>query len=165
MDNVLEPEEELDEAFVELEKITKTPQLRIKHKGRIKEIKEWLENNDPYASFRDILRFASYSEVLFPETILFKIGNTLSMCAKNNIRINTPILTFLSQTKRKVKLIGIVIAKRNKKLVPEPGVQLPTDIIASQAPAIFTDIILDSFHLIEMGDYYIRPIAIYFDQD
>ncbi|MGG5358582.1 MULTISPECIES: DUF6414 family protein [unclassified Enterococcus] len=165
LDNVLEPEEELDEAFVELEKITKTPQLRIKHKGRIKEIKEWLENNDPYASFRDILRFASYSEVLFPETILFKIGNTLSMCAKNNIRINTPILTFLSQTKRKVKLIGIVIAKRNKKLVPEPGVQLPTDIIASQAPAIFTDIILDSFHLIEMGDYYIRPIAIYFDQD
>ena len=61
--------------------------------------------------------------------------------------------------------MGIVIAKRDKKLVPESGVQLPTDVIASQAPAIFTDIMLDSFKLIEMGDYYIRPIAIYFDQD
>ncbi|MDN3048467.1 MULTISPECIES: DUF6414 family protein [Enterococcus] len=165
LDNVLLPEEKLDDALVELEKLTKTPQLRVKHKTKINEIKQWLKENDPYTNFRDILRFASYSEVLFPETILFKIGNSLSMCEKKNIRINNPILTFLSQTKRKANLLGIVIAKRDKKMMPAQGEQLPTEVIASAAPAIFTDIMLDSFELIDIGDYYIRPIAIYFDQE
>ena len=165
LDNVLLPEEKLDDALVELEKLTKTPHLRVKHKTKINEIKQWLKENDPYTNFRDILRFASYSEVLFPETILFKIGNSLSMCEKKNIRINNPILTFLSQTKRKANLLGIVIAKRDKKMMPAQGEQLPTEVIASAAPAIFTDIMLDSFELIDIGDYYIRPIAIYFDQE
>lgn len=163
LDNVLTPEKSVDEALAELEKISKNPQLRVKHKARIEELEIWLQHNDSHFIFRNVLRFASYSEVLFPKTVLFKIGKTLSMCTKDNIRINTPLLTFLSQTNRKVNLLGITLAKRIEKLVPEEGTQLPSDVIAATAPAIFTDIILDSFELIENGDYYIRPIAIYFD--
>lgn len=165
LDNVLLPESKLDDAIVELEKISKTPQLRVKHKERIEYLKKWIKENDPYNNFRDILRFANYSNVLFPDTILFKIGNTLSMCTKNNIRINTPILTFLSQTNRKVNLLGIVLSKKSKNLAPKKGTQLESDIIASTSPAIFTDIILDSFGLIDIGDFYIRPISIYFEQN
>lgn len=163
LDNVLTPEKDVDDAIVELEKISKTPQLRIKHRKRIEELEEWLQHNDSHHNFRQVLRFASYSEVLFPETVLFKIGPTLSMCTKDNIRINTPLLTFLSQTSRKVNLLGIALAKRSDDLVPQEDAQLASDVIASTAPAIFTDIILNSFELIENGDYYIRPIAIYFD--
>lgn len=163
LDNVLIPERSIDEAIVELEKINRTPQLRVKHRDRIEQLEQWLQDNDPHFNLKNVLRFASYSEVLFPKTVLFKIGKTLSMCTKDNIRINTPLLTFLSQTNRKVNLLGISLAKRSKKLVPEEGAQLSSDVIASTAPAIFNDIILDSFGLIEDGDYYIRPIAIYFD--
>lgn len=163
LDNVLLPEPKLDDAIVELEKISKSPQLRVKHKERIEYLKQWIKENDPYSNFRDILRFANYSNILFPDTILFKIGSTLSMCTKNNIRINTPILTFLSQTNREVKLLGIVLSKKEKNLAPEKGTQLESDIIASTSPAIFTDIILDSFGLIDIGDFYIRPISIYFE--
>lgn len=165
LQNVLTPDLEIDKASVELEKLNKDKYSRVKHAERIAYLEKYLKENDPYHNFGNILRFANYSSVLFPNTILFKIGKSLSFCSKENIRINTPLLTFLSQTDRKVNILGIVLTKRTKKLQPKVGVQLQSSVIAANAPAIFNDIILESFGLIEIDDYFIRPIAIYFDQE
>ena len=165
IENILVPDNKLDEAYVELEKISKTPQLRIKHKEKIAKLETFIKENDSYGNFRHVFRFANYSSVLFPETVLFKVGHTLLFCSKNSIRINTPLLVMLSQTERPLRVLGIVLTKRTKSLEPEPGVQLPSDVVAAESPAVLTDIMLSKFKLVSEGDYYIRPIAIYFDQE
>lgn len=164
LQNVLEDNMDLDKAVTELGKISSTPQNRVKHEKRIHQLKEFIKANDPYYNFSNVLKFANYSSVLFPDTILIRVGNTHLLCSKDFIRINMPILTLLSQTTRQLTVLGIALTQRNEPLAPKEGEQLASDVIASTAPAIFTDIIMDSFDLLKSGDYYIRPIAIYFDQ-
>ena len=149
----------------ELENISKSANLRSKHTERIAELTTIIEENDYPKNFKNIYNFASYSSALFPDTVLFKIGKSLSMCTKEHIRMNTPLLTFLSQTKRKANIFGIVLARRDESLEPSGEEQLETKVIASKGPAIFNDIMLESFNLIETGDYFIRPIAIYYDHE
>ncbi len=163
LENVLKIPIEIDEARVELEKLTKNPHSRVKNKNRIQYLETHLENNDPYVTFQHALQFANYSSVLFPDTTLFRIGSFLAFCGSENLRINLPLMTFLSQTKRKITILGIVTTKRDKELVPGEGVQLPSDTIVSSAPAIFSDILLDKFMLAPIGSYFVRPIAIYFE--
>lgn len=71
----------------------------------------------------------------------------------------------LSQTSRNLQVLGIVLTKRTQSLEPKNNEQLPTEVITAIAPATVTDIMLDKFHLIDIGDFYIRPIALYFDQE
>ncbi|OTP27771.1 DUF6414 family protein [Enterococcus mundtii] len=163
LENVLKTPIEIDEARVELEKLTKSPHLRVKNKNRIQYLESYLKTNDPYANFQSALQFANYSSVLFPDTTLFRIGSFLAFCGSENLRINLPLMTFLSQTKRKITILGIVTTKRDKELVPGEGVQLPSDTIISSAPAIISDILLDKFMLAPIGSYFVRPIAIYFE--
>lgn len=165
MRNVLQPSIEIDEAQSELDKIKKTPALRTKHAPRIKQLETFLAQNDPYINFGHTLRFANYTSALFPDTTLFKVGKYLSICNSEAFRVNTPVLSFISQTKREVSLLGIIMYKRNKKLAPEEGVELESKEIIATAPAIFSDIMLESFGLVEIGDYFVRPIAIYFDSE
>lgn len=151
---------DLEEMKSELNKLTKTPLMRSKHKERIEFLRQSILDTD---NFGNVLKFASYCSVLFPDTVLFKIGHGLSMCSKQDIRINTPLLAFLSQTSRKINLLGIILTKKIKNLAPSENEQLSSLDLAATGPAIFTDIMLDSFDLIDKGDYFIRPIAIYFD--
>ncbi|MRI73375.1 hypothetical protein FDP51_04970 [Enterococcus mundtii] len=163
LENVLKTPIEIDEARAELEKLTKNHHLRVKNKNRIPQLESYLETNDPFVNFQSALQFANYSSVLFPDTTLFRIGSFLAFCGSENLRINFPLMTFLSQTKRKITILGIVTTKRDKELVPGEGVQLPSDTIISAAPAIISDILLDKFMLAPIGSYFVRPIAIYFE--
>ncbi|CCO11617.2 hypothetical protein BN424_2177 [Carnobacterium maltaromaticum LMA28] len=162
---MLQPNNEINDLKKELGILEKNTASRTKHAERILLIKQIIEENDYPKNFKNIYNFASYSSFLFPDTILFKIGKSLSMCTKEYIRMNTPLLTFLSQTKRKANIFGIVLARRDESLAPNGEEQLETNVIASTGPAIFNDIMLESFNLIENGDYFIRPIAIYYDHE
>jgi hypothetical protein len=163
LENILKTPIEIDEARVELEKLSKNAHSRVKHKDRINYLEEYLKKNDSYTNYGYALKFANYSSVLFPNTTLFRIGSFLAFCSSSHLRINLPLMTFLSQTKRKITILGIVTTKRDKELAPEKGVQLPSDIMASSSPAILSDILLDKFGIAPLGSYFVRPIAIYFE--
>lgn len=162
IENILRTPIEVEEARIELKKISSNKHLRKKNKDKIKFLENYLTENDSYINFQHTLHFANYASVLFPGITLFRIGTFLAFCDSENLRINLPLMTFLSQTKRKITILGIVTTKRDKELAPEEGVQLPTDIIASSATAVLSDILLDNFNLAPIGSYFVRPIAIYF---
>ncbi|WP_251855382.1 DUF6414 family protein [Enterococcus italicus] len=157
-----EDQHSLDLALVELDKLSKTPQLRVKHKDRISYLKNYISSLDTYSEMGSALQFSKYASILFPDTILLKAGIFMSICNASKFRINIPILTFLSQTKRKISLLGIVIFRRDESLEPDDE-PMDADAIISTGPAMFSDIILSNFNLIKTDDYYVRPIAIFFD--
>lgn len=135
-------------------------------KDKLKKLNKEIAQLDPYANFDHVNNFATYANTLFPNSVVFKIGRAFCIGDEENLRINTSLLAFLSQTSRKVTLVGIVSSKKTKTLAPkENSEQLDTSTIAAEAPAIFTDIILESFNLAKIGDYFIRPIAIYFEDE
>ncbi|ANZ99835.1 hypothetical protein BFC22_06865 [Carnobacterium divergens] len=158
-------EENLDvlDLHAELKRLTKDKSSRAKHQVRIEEIKMELFENDPYHNYNHIHRFASYADTLFPESILIKVGSYLCISPRNNLRINSSTLSFLSQTERKVKILGIISSKRKKSLTPSGEEQLDSQVIASTAPAVLADIILENFEIMGLNDYFVRPIAIYFE--
>ncbi|EGO5085547.1 hypothetical protein IGK80_000870 [Enterococcus sp. DIV0609] len=162
LDNILIPTEEVDRARVELDKLMKNSKSRINNKKRINFLKSYLNEHDPHINFGHTLRFANYASVLFPNTTLFRISKFLAFGNSDALRINLSLLAFLSQTKRKITILGIVTAKRDKTLAPDEGIQLSSDVITSTAPAILTDILLESFNIVEIDNYFVRPIAIYF---
>lgn len=163
MENVITTPPEVIEAKEELKKISKNKQYRDKHSEKIELLKSYLKENDSLAKFQALQRFANYSSVLFPNTTLFRIGNFLAFCVSENFRINLPLMVFLSQTKRKITILGIVTTKRDKKLDTEDKNLLASDIALATSPAMFTDIMLDNFDIAPLGSYFVRPIAIYFE--
>lgn len=163
LENILKTPIHVEEKRVEYDKLTKTQHSRVKNRDRIDSLDKFLKAEDPFVNYSLALRFANYSSVLFPDTTLFRIGSFLAFCVSENLRINLPLMTFLSQTKRKITILGIVTTKRDKNLTPDEGVTLPTDTVVSSSPAILADIMLDSFNIAPIGSYFVRPIAIYFE--
>ncbi|OJG65794.1 hypothetical protein RV07_GL001381 [Enterococcus malodoratus] len=160
---VMLEDEELIEAETELKTLTSSKALRNKHSERIKVLKKFIKSKSSKDTFNLVNRFAAFGQLLYPDSILIRIDDTLSILDKKNLRVNSPTLSAMGQTKRPLKMIGIVMSKRNKNIIPEEGVQLESDIIASSTHSIFTEIILDSYNLLEDDGYFVRPIAIFFD--
>lgn len=149
----------------ELKKITASKALREKHKDRIGVLNDAIKG-DSFYNFSMIERFANFTNSLFPDSVLFKIKNSLIMCTKENIRINIPLLTQLSLTNRNAKILGIVIAKKTSHLdveISDSEVWESEKVIAD-SPVMMMDIAMRHFGLSEIGDYYVRPIAIYYEK-
>jgi len=149
----------------EYDKLTKNKSKNKSHtiKRKIKTLEKELTELDPFSNFESVERFANYMSVLFPDTILIKIGNTLSMCSTELIRMNIPTLSLLALTKRKFNILGVVIAKNEKDLTPKDGEQWSSTKIASESTVAFMDVMLFNFGISQRNDYYIRPVAIYYD--
>lgn len=162
---IIKEPKELENARDELKRLQKIKQKSNNAKIRIAELQDSISSLDPYSNFESVYKFASYAETLLPESIVFKIGKTFCIGVTDSLRLNIPLLAFLSQTSRKVNMLGIISSKKTKALAPEKGVQLESPETAANAPAILTDIILESFELATVGDYFVRPIAIYFDDE
>ncbi|MGM0258252.1 DUF6414 family protein [Enterococcus sp. AZ102] len=163
LEYILKSPVEVEEAKTELAKLNANKGSRLKHEKRIKQLELYLKLNDPFKNYGYVSQFAEYASILFPNTILFRIGQVLAFCDFDFLRIKPSLLTFLAQTTRKITILGIVTTKRNDSLVPKEGMQLSSDIIASSASAILSDILLDKYELAPVGSYFVRPIAIYFD--
>lgn len=110
-------------------------------------------------------RMGEFCDILFPDSCLIKINNTISICPNKNLRMNSAVLGLLSSSKRKPKLLGTIIFKKEKDHAPEDNELLETDVIIDTMQMMQSDIMLSSFKLISIGDYYIRPIAIYYEYE
>ncbi|RAN59841.1 hypothetical protein B8A46_05525 [Dolosigranulum pigrum] len=94
-------------------------------------------------------------DVLYPNTCLFKVQNALCLCDKANLRINQSILSLLNQTTRDIHLLGIVMFKANNSSNIEENIfRLYTHIMNE---------LLSNMGIHQVDDYYIRPIALYFE--
>lgn len=88
MENVLTASDTYSENLEELERLRGIKNKSVSIKNKISELSERVKEEDPYKNFRSIEKFASYMNVIFSDSILIKVGNTLSMCTKDSFRIN-----------------------------------------------------------------------------
>ncbi|HFI0795857.1 TPA: hypothetical protein ACGO6M_001487 [Streptococcus suis] len=106
---------------------------------------------------------AEYMDSLFPDMTLIKIADTLSICENKFIRLNPAILNFNNLGGRKASVLGIVTSKFAEKVPSDFTNVQDADALYRYAPSIFSNIILGSNHIIDGGDFVVRPIAIYFE--
>lgn len=116
--------------------------------------------------FSSIAQFGNLLNSLFPDSILIKTNNALSIAEKSNFRMNTAQLKSLVLSKRKITIIGKI-----ESLITEESLNL--DAITNNLetnPALFTSLmptfsftILNTLNLIKKDDRLIKPIAIYFE--
>lgn len=146
----------------ELETLMKNNQSILKHSQRIIEVRANLQEIDPFGSLN---KMSEFMDILFPETTLFNIENLLIMCANENMRTNIPTLSLYSYTDRKFKVLGVIISNNKKTLVPNGEDSWPAIKIASESPAAFMEIMLNSFEISNNDSYFIKPIAIYYEKE
>lgn len=144
----------------ELSKISKSN--KIKFEDKITELQKQLDNSLPKI-FKKLNTFSDYMVGLYDGAILAKINNTLSICEPENIRLKPSLLSIMNLSNRKATILGIVVAKESGNSSID---NLQTDSaneVISNVTNSFMEIVITSFDIASKGDYYVRPIAIYFE--
>lgn len=167
---VLQKTEEQVLLEANIEKISnkknKNKQESIKLQKLKNDLKEYeKQQKNSRQNFKHVENFGSYMSILFPQSILTKTSNVIALCDKSKIRVNIPTLSLYSLTKRKFKILGTIIAQHKQNIVPQNGEQLPVFDVAESATTMFMELMLTNFELLEIGDYFIRPIAIYYEKE
>ena len=144
----------------ELSKISKSN--KIKFEDKITELQKQLDNSLPKI-FKKLNTFSDYMVGLYDGAILAKINNTLSICEPENIRLKPSLLSIMNLSNRKATILGIVVAKESgnssiDNLQPDSANEVISNVANS-----FMKIVITSFDIASKGDYYVRPIAIYFE--
>lgn len=137
----------------------KSPEKQDKIKRKEKELVE----KDAFRNFNNIQKASSYASILFPDTVLIRINKILCFCDTKSIRVNAPTLSMISETNRKAKILGVVSHKKTEDLAPKPNEKWDVEKIYSHTLATSIDIMVTNNFGVSIGDYYVQPIAIYFE--
>ena len=144
----------------ELSKISKSN--KIKFEDKITELQKQLDNSLPKI-FKKLNTFSDYMVGLYDGAILAKINNTLSICEPENIRLKPSLLPIMNLSNRKATILGIVVAKESgNSSIDNLQTDSANEVISNVANS-FMEIVITSFDIASKGDYYVRPIAIYFE--
>ena len=134
----------------------------IKHSDKIADLNKQLETSLPYMAY-NMENLANYLNNLYSQCSLIRIGNTVSICENSKIRVPESMLSVLNFSKRKATLFGIAAAREHDTPdLTQLGNMSVDDILANSAN-VFMKLFSDNFNFVKKGDYYIRPIAIYFN--
>ncbi|MBJ8350107.1 DUF6414 family protein [Streptococcus zalophi] len=144
----------------ELKKISKVN--AIKHKSKISELENKLSQTLPYL-FEQINSFSTYMNTLFDNSKIIKIGDSLSICENDYIRITPSLLSIMNMGNKHATILGTVIAKVNEEPKIELLAKMEASTILSDTSNSFMDLSMQTFKIIKPNDYYVRPIAIYFE--
>lgn len=157
MPDIFQPIEKIEK---ELSKISKSN--KIKFEDKITELQKQLDNSLPEI-FKKLNTFSDYMVGLYDGAILAKINNTLSICEPENIRLKPSLLSIMNLSNRKATILGIVVAKESgNSSIDNLQTDSANEVISNVANS-FMEIIITSFDIASKGDYYVRPIAIYFE--
>lgn len=157
MPDIFQPIEKIEK---ELYKISKSNKIKFEDKRT--ELQKQLDNSLPKI-FKKLNTFSDYMVGLYDGAILAKINNTLSICEPENIRLKPSLLSIMNLSNRKATILGIVVAKESgnssiDNLQPDSANEVISNVANS-----FMEIVITSFDIASKGDYYVRPIAIYFE--
>ena len=157
MPDIFQPIEKIEK---ELSKISKSN--KIKFEDKIAELQKQLDNSLPEI-FKKLNTFSDYMVGLYDGAILAKINNTLSICEPENIRLKPSLLSIMNLSNRKATILGIVVAKESgNSSIDNLQTDSANEVISNVANS-FMEIVITSFDIASKGDYYVRPIAIYFE--
>lgn len=157
MPDIFQPIEKIEK---ELYKISKSNKIKFEDKRT--ELQKQLDNSLPKI-FKKLNTFSDYMVGLYDGAILAKINNTLSICEPENIRLKPSLLSIMNLSNRKATILGIVVAKESgNSSIDNLQTDSANEVISNVANS-FMKIVITSFDIASKGDYYVRPIAIYFE--
>lgn len=157
MPDIFQPIEKIEK---ELYKISKSNKIKFEDKRT--ELQKQLDNSLPKI-FKKLNTFSDYMVGLYDGAILAKINNTLSICEPENIRLKPSLLSIMNLSNRKATILGIVVAKESgNSSIDNLQTDSANEVISNVANS-FMEIVITSFDIASKGDYYVRPIAIYFE--
>lgn len=119
-----------------------------------------LEKQVDLSTIDDLGSLVQTLDNFFPDMIIVKVGETISLCSNNNLRFPPATLNPINSSKRKVTVFGQVIS-----LVGEESREMPSEPMEMMANAntVLPEILMNAINIKKDGDYNIRPIAIYFE--
>lgn len=97
---------------------------------------------------------------LFPDTVIIKTGDSISLCDKDKFRLSPSAMLPITLSSRPITIFGIVISKARANDVDMNGGIFD---ILSKSSLFMPETILREMNIKKDGDYNIRPIAIYFE--
>ena len=146
----------------------KNNSLNPKIKNFMKDIDAWDKNME--TSFKQVNHYMQYANSLAQGNIVLSMNGLISFVNRENFRINSGELQALSYTDRSINIFGTVeaiIKKDSHELAEEMGNIFYDDkgslVNFGKIIPILTEFSFLSTGLIEKGDKFIRPIALYFD--
>lgn len=119
--------------------------------------------NESIKGFKNIQYFGEVLSSIIPDITLIKTEGTLSYLEKNNLRINDGQIQLFSGTQRPIKLLGIIegTALSTDRAIPDFSVEGNLNKLSNYMSA-FSDIMLQSAGILNIGDKLIKPFAAYF---
>lgn len=146
----------------------KNNSLNPKIKNFMKDIDAWDKNME--TSFKQVNHYMQYANSLAQGNIVLSMNGLISFINRENFRINSGELQALSYTDRSINIFGTVeaiIKKDSHELAEEMGNIFYDDkgslVNFGKIIPILTEFSFLTTGLIEKGDKFIRPIALYFD--
>lgn len=135
--------------------------------SKVKEInahRQDSESQNAIEGINMIGKLAKFGRKLFPNTVLLSNDGYLAICSRDSMRISQSQLSFISDSKRNIKILATVLNVKDK-------VNINGDIGDFQSvdlniiTPLFSELILGNFDLLKSNDRIIRPVAIYFESD
>lgn len=114
--------------------------------------------------FKMINDFSTMADALFCDSVLIKLEGGIAICKRSKLRLNKAQISFENESKRKIKIFGVVSAIKNK--VDPQGTSIhfnPNDL--DKVSSMLFEIMLTNFNMLYKNDKIIKPIAIYFEDE
>lgn len=124
--------------------------------------KDYMKNKKAY-NIQDMQNRLVYAEAMFKNTTIIKIGDYISFCDNENLRLSYPQLFFNGFSNKEFHLLGILISK---KIVDVSYIESlknkPQEIFKNFSAIAFQALLQENYIIeIESSNFIVRPIAIY----
>lgn len=111
---------------------------------------------------KQMQELTSQLSILFPDTVIMTIGDSIALCDRDKFRLSPSAMLPITLSTRPVTILGTVISKANANDVDMSG---KTFDILSKSSLFIPETVLREIGIKKDGDYNVRPIAIYFEDE
>lgn len=156
--NLLETKED----YYEYAKVQKQLETLDTSSKEYKNLMSKMEENRAYR-IQSRQKRSEYAEKMFENTTIIKIGDYISLCDNENLRLSYPQLFFNGFSNKEFHLLGILISKRIFDNSYVESLKNKPEELLKNISAIAFQALLQENYIIENGssNFIVRPIAIY----
>lgn len=141
----------------------KTPEKQNKVKSLKKEIKELKQTNqESLANINMVNNAALFANKILAGSVFIKTDRSVALCKRECFRINNGQLAMLTESGRKINVLGLVSGTK-KETHPDGEMDEFQTQDLNKIPSMFNDIFFSNFNLLNEDDRIITPIAIFFE--
>lgn len=121
---------------------------------------DYMKNKKAY-NIQDMQNRLVYAEAMFKSTTIIKIGDYISFCDNENLRLSYPQLFFNGFSNKEFHLLGILISKKIVDVSYIESLKNKPQEILKHLSTIACQALLQENYILGSDNFFVRPIAIY----